>query len=92
MSEKSIYIVDVARSDTAHISIKIAADTSASARAFVSRTMITARRAKPTELLGVDPSTVVDAETGQPLGLANGTIEQAVQQLADADTAVGGTD
>lgn len=81
-TEKNIYIVDVARSDTAQITVKVAAGSSSAAKAYVSRTMITARMAKPSELLGVDPNSVVDAETGLPLGVAQGIIEQAAQQLA----------
>lgn len=91
-TEKNIYIVDVARSDTAHISVKVAAGSISTAKAYVARTMITARMAKPSELLGIAPNSVVDADTGLPLGIAQGTIQDAAQQLAGGDTAVGGTD
>lgn len=94
MKEQNVYFVDVARSDTAPIRVKIAATSSSVAKAFVARTMITARRAKNSELLGMDPSTVIDAETGRPLFVeaaqddqlplltASESIEQAATRLA----------
>lgn len=45
----------------------VSAPSSSTARAAVNRTIITVRRAKPSELLGVLPSEVFNAETGDML-------------------------
>lgn len=76
MKENNIYVVEVARSDTALIRVLVAAPSSSAAKAHVARTMITARKAKPSELLGVHPNNVMHANS-EPAAPATATSEPA---------------
>lgn len=67
MKETNIYIVDIARSDTAQISVLVEAESTTAARAHVAKSLITVRKAKHAELLGVDPDSVMRAVSGRPM-------------------------
>lgn len=65
MSDNNIYIAET----VGHSGMRqfVSAASTSSARAAVSRTIITVRRAKPAELLGVNPANVLNAETDRML-------------------------
>lgn len=92
MNDNNIYAVDAKLNSETGFRIYVSAKSKSAAAAFVARKFVNARIAKPAELLEIDRDEVMDADTGLPLGLAQGTIQDAAQQLAGADTAVGGTD
>ena len=65
MSDNNIYIAEA--EGHSGFTQYVSAASSSAARAALSRAIITVRRAKPSELLGVLPSEVLDAETGDML-------------------------
>lgn len=58
----NIYIVEVKRPDAAYTIVRVAAASSAAAKAFVARNMITARRASMREVLSMRLEDVIVAE------------------------------
>jgi hypothetical protein len=98
VSENNIYIVDanaigIKDKIAAGFRVFVSAKSKSAAAAFVARKFVSARQAKPAELLGVGENEVIDADTGLSLAVANTSIQDAAQQLAaDTDNAVGGTD
>lgn len=58
MHDNNIYIVETKGGALRQL---VAAPSASSAKAVVARDIITVRRARPIELLGVDPATVIDA-------------------------------
>lgn len=69
---KKIYKVGIAADAAESVIINVSADSSASAKAFVARQLITARLATPVEVLRMNMNEVIDAETGMTMSAVAG--------------------